>query len=104
MGPIYSAMPYYISPPPQNPLMRILATILVALALTGAFMVGIAALAIVAGLGLIAGLALWARIAWIRHKLRQQGMDPTADRTARRSPSEGEVIEAEYTVISKRED
>ncbi|MGD8385243.1 MAG: hypothetical protein PVF89_07540 [Lysobacterales bacterium] len=97
-------MPYYISPPPQNPLTRILAAIFVALALTGAFMLGMAALIVVAGLGLVAGLVLWARIAWIRRALKKQGIDPATGRRAGRTTAQDDVIEAEYTVVSKRKD
>jgi len=84
--------------------MRVLAAIFVALALTGAFMIGMAALVVVAGLALVAGLVLWARIAWIRRGLRKQGMDPLTGQRSDEATSTGEVIEAEYTVISKRKD
>ena len=42
-------MPYYIGPPPQNPLTRIIATIIAALMLVGAFMLGLVALLILGG-------------------------------------------------------
>ncbi|MDX2428231.1 MAG: hypothetical protein QNK22_06035 [Xanthomonadales bacterium] len=95
-------MPYYISPPPQNPLTRIIAAIVAAFVLVGAFTIGIAALLVVAGVGLIAGLALWLRVAWIKHRLRKSGVDfgtgtPPAPGHQRQS---ADVIDAEYTVVS----
>lgn len=95
-------MPYYISPPPQNPLTRIIAAIVAAFVLAGAFTIGIAALLVVAGVGLIAGLALWLRVAWIKHRLRKSGVDfgagaaPAPDHQRKSA----DVIEAEYTVVS----
>jgi len=91
-------MPYYISPPPQNPLTRIIAGIIAVFALAGALMLGMVALLVVAGVGLIAGLALWLRVAWIKRRLRKSGVDFSA------GPGDqekfGDVIEAEYTVVS----
>lgn len=95
-------MPYYISPPPQNPLTRIITAIIAAFVLVGAFTIGIAALLVVAGIGLIAGLALWLRVAWIKHRLRKSGVDfgsgagPVPDQQRKSD----DVIEAEYTVVS----
>ena len=91
-------MPYYISPPPQNPLTRIIAAIVAAFVLVGAFTIGIAALLVVAGVGLVAGLALWLRVAWIKHRLRKSGVDFGADPAHQRKSAD--VIDAEYTVVS----
>lgn len=91
-------MSYYISPPPQNPLTRIIAAIIAAFALAGALIIGTAALLVVLGIGLVAGLALWLRVAWIKHRLKKSGIDLGA---LKETPGEsGEVIDAEYTVIS----
>ncbi|HEY5775304.1 MAG TPA: hypothetical protein VIS57_04395 [Xanthomonadales bacterium] len=95
-------MPYYISPPPSNPLTRIIAAIIAVFALVGAFIIGTAALLVVAGLGLIAGLALWLRIAWIKHRLRKGGMDFGAGPGPQAASKD--VIDAEYTVISVHDD
>jgi len=100
-------MPYYISPPPQGPLTRIFASIIAVLVLIGAFMVGVVALLVVAGVGLIAGIAIWLRVVWIKRQLRKSGVDlgaginPTA---ATPTKDSGQIIEAEYTVISEREE
>jgi len=95
-------MPYYISPPPQNPLTRIIAAIVAAFVLVGAFTIGIAALLVVAGVGLVAGLALWLRVAWIKHRLRKSGVDfGTGPRPAPdHQRKSADVIDAEYTVVS----
>jgi len=95
-------MPYYISPPPQNPLTRIITAIIAVFVLAGAFMIGAAALLVVVGVGLIAGIALWLRIAWIKRRLKKEGVNLGAGMDI---PSEsGHVIDAEYTVISDPQD
>jgi hypothetical protein len=95
-------MPIYISPPPQNPLVRVVTAIVAVIMLVGAFMIGMAALLVVAGLGLIAGIALWIRVAWIKRQLRKSGVDLGGSMN---SPQDsGHVIEAEYTVISDQQD
>ena len=100
-------MPYYLNPPPLGPLVRIVTGIVAALALVGLFMVGMVALAVVAGVVLVAGLAIWLRVVWIKRKLRKSGIDLDShirDSGARQSNVSGQVIEAEYTVISESED
>jgi len=94
-------MPYYISPPPQSPLTRFIAAIIAVFALVGAFIIGAAALLFVAGIGLVAGLALWARIAWVKHRLKKSGVDLSAGPIPKRAS--GDVIDAEYTVVSVQE-
>jgi len=89
-------MQYYITPPPMNPLARLLAGILAVLALVGAFFFGIFILALAVGLGLVAWLFLWVRMWWIRRKQPVAGVQP-----AERS---GNVIDAEYTVVSRRDE
>lgn len=86
-------MPYYINPPPQSPLTRVIAGIIAVFTLVGAFMIGMVALLVVAGVGLVAGIAIWLRIAWIKRRFKKSG-----------AAQDGDVIEAEYTVISKREE
>ena len=100
-------MPFYISPPPRNPLSSILAGVVGALLLVGAFMLGFVVLLVVAGLGLLLWLGVLLRIKWTQYQMRKQGIDPSA----RPVPSPGarqaneDSLEAEYTVISKeRED
>jgi len=99
-------MTYYISPPPQGPLTRIVAAIITVFALIGAFMIGMAALLVVGGVALVAGLAIWLRVIWIKHQLRKSGVDLGAATGASRGASgqSGHVIDAEYTVVSETED
>jgi len=89
-------MQYYIAPPPMNPLARLLAGILAVLALVGAFFFGIFILALAVGLGLVAWLFLWVRMWWIRRKQPVAGAQ-----SAERS---GDVIDAEYTVVSRQDE
>lgn len=100
-------MPYYISPPPQNPLTRIVAGIVAVLTLIGAFMIGMVAILVVAGVGLIVGCVIWMRVAWIKRQMRRSGIDLGATAAVSKTQSaheDGQVIEAEYTVISEREE
>lgn len=88
---------YYISPPPVSPLGRIIASILGLVFIIGAVIFGFFLLAAAAALGLLfwAGLAI--RGWWLR---RRKG----AQKSRSQGPHETEVIEAEYTVISRRRD
>lgn len=101
-------MTYYISPPPAGLLSRIIAAIVAACVLIGAFMVGVVALVIVAGVGLVLGIAIWLRVAWIKRQMRRSGIDLGAhtqpDTNAGDSPDPGRVIDAEYTVVSDSRD
>jgi len=103
-------MPYYISPPPANPLSRLLAGILAVLALVGAFFFGLFVLAFAAGVGLIAWFALWLRMWWIgKKRFRTGAVTGSADGAERKTgaPSrdrKGEVIDAEYTVVSRQDE
>ena len=95
-------MPYYISPPPQNPLSKIIAGIIAVFALIGTFIIGFAAFLVIAGIALVAGIAIWLRVAWIKRRLQKNGIDTGA--RADMSNDSGQVIDAEYTVISSTED
>jgi len=95
-------MPYYINPPPGNPLSRIIAAIIGVFLLAGGFIIGTAAFLIIAGIAVIAGLALWLRVAWIKHQLRKGGVDFNS--APQRRPNTGDVIDAEYTVVSVKEE
>ena len=89
-------MQYQIAPPPMNPLARLLAGVLAVLALVGAFFFGLFILVFAVGLGLIAWLALWIRMWWL-------GRNRPAD-TPRSDDRSGDVIDAEYTVVSRRDE
>ena len=95
-------MPYYLNPPPQGPLTRIVATIIAVFALLGAFMLGLVALLVIAGIALVIGLAIWLRVAWIKRQLRKSGVN--LDMEAGDSRESGNVIDAEYTVVAEPDD
>jgi hypothetical protein len=104
-------MPHYITPPPQNPLSRIFAGIIAILTIVGAFMIGMVALLVVGGLALIAGVAIWLRVTWIKRQLRKSGMGQGTDPSmndhnaeSKQANMNNEVIDAEYTVISRQDD
>jgi hypothetical protein len=97
---------YYLSPPPLNPVARILAGLLAVAALVGAFFFGLIILAAAVGLGVVAWLVLTVRMWWLRRRLdagRGDGGRPAGPATpgGGRKP---DVIDAEYEVISRRED
>jgi len=97
-------MPYYISPPPQNPFTRLIAAIIAVFALVGSFMIGFAALLVVAAVGLVLAIAIWIRVAWIKHRLKKEGVNFETNPFNRPPPESGNVIDAEYTVVSENDD
>jgi hypothetical protein len=85
----------------MNPLSRLLAGLLAVLALAGALFFGVFVLALVLGLGLVAWVFLWVRMWWIRRKMpRSHNAGAAADSQSRQS----EIIDAEYTVVSRRDE
>jgi len=92
-------MPFLLEPPPMNPLVRLLAGVLAVLALVGAFFFGLFVLAVLVGVGIIAWLGLWLRMAWLRRKMRRGGGAAGSGRQ-----DGDDVIDAEYTVVSRREE
>jgi len=91
-------MPYYISQTPMNPVSRVLATLVAALTLVGAFFFGLVVLVLFVGIGLLLWLGFWLRMWWIRRQL------PREEAAAEPKPGQGEIIDAEYTVVSRRRD
>ncbi len=89
-------MQYYISPPPMNPISRIVASILAVLTLLGAFFFGLVVVVVLVALFSVFGLIFWLRLKWLQRK----SGDVSVVRSS--SASDGEVIDAEYTVVSKR--
>ena len=106
-------MPYYISPPPMNPISRLIAGIVGLIAMAGAFVLGLAVFAVVFGLIVVFWIGIRLRVWWIRRQMGSTGK-PGLDRSGfensafdkRQSGSEntGEVIDAEYTVVSRNKD
>ena len=99
-------MPFYISPPPRNPLAVILGALVGAVVLVVAFMLGFVVLLVIAGLGLLLWLGVLIRIKWAQHQLRKRGIDPSSTMPPARGarPGKGDSLEVEYTVISRERD
>lgn len=99
-------MQHYLGPPPVNPLSRLLAGVLAAIALVGALFFGFFVFLAILGLGLVAWAVLWLRIWWIRRQagpaggFGRAGPRPADPSSRSRPESRGEVIEGEYTVVS----
>jgi uncharacterized iron-regulated membrane protein len=92
---------YRLPPPPLNPLARVLAGLLAALALAAAFFFGLVVLALAVGLGLLAWLVMTLRVWWLR---RQGEVGADGGSGAQAEVRRGEVIEADYEVVSRRDD
>lgn len=82
----------------MNPVSRVIAALVAVLALAGAFFFGLIVLILVFGLGFLFWLGIRLRMWWIMR--RMPGADAVPDQPA----GQGEVIDAEYTVISRRRD
>ena len=97
-------MTHYISPPPMNPLSRLLAGVLAVLALVAALFFGVFVLAVVLGVGLIGWLLLWIRMWWIGRRMGQPDRARAAPGSKdARDGGRGDVIEGEFTVVSDAE-
>lgn len=98
-------MPDRLPPPATNPLARLFAALVAVLALVGAFFFGLVVLALAVGLGLLAWLALALRMWWLRRQLGA-GPDtgPGAGPAGPGGKREGQVIDADYEVLSRKEE
>jgi type IV secretory pathway TrbD component len=82
----------------MNPFSRALAVVTAVLALAAAFFFGLIVLALAVGFGLLFWLVFRIRMWWIRRHL------PPIEAKPETRQNQDEVIEAEYTVISRRSD
>jgi hypothetical protein len=80
----------------MNPISRIVASILAVLTLLGAFFFGLVVVVVLVALFSVFGLIFWLRLKWLQRKSGDVSV------IGSRSASDGEVIDAEYTVVSKR--
>jgi hypothetical protein len=91
----------------MNPVARILAGLLAAVALIGAFFFGLFVLAVAIGLAVLAWLIITLRMWWLQRGWSRQaarGERGGASQTRTSDDSERTVIEADYEVISRREE
>ncbi len=93
-------MALYITSSRPSLLARVLATLVAALVLAGAFMLGLVVFAVAIGLGLLLWLGVWLRLAWMRRTLDPSTIGKTAP--GHEAHTEQQVINAEYTVVSRR--
>jgi len=91
-------MRYYLSPNPPGPFARLLAGIVALLTLAGLMFFGLIALAILVVVISTAFAVAYLRARWLGRK-QGDGLTQTAS-----APGQNSVIEAEYTVISRRRD
>jgi len=101
------AVGYYLAPPPMNPVTRILAGLLAVLALVGAFFFGMVVLVLALGLGALAWLILTLRVWWLRRQWATHspgGGEGQAGGPGGTRARDGDVIDADYEVLSRRED
>ena len=103
-------MPVYMTPPPRSPLAQLLTAVVAAVVMAAGFMLGIVALVVFAGVALVAWLGFWLRAKWLGRS-NVQGPEPGAQGRPRgparphsRQRSGGQTIEAEYEVVSRRQD
>lgn len=85
---------------PMNPVSRALAAIMAVLALFAVFFFGLIVLALAVGSGLLFWLGIRLRLWWMRRHIPPLDLD--LDPPGKRQ--KGEVIDAEYTVVSRRKD
>ena len=92
----------YTVRPPANPLLQVLYFLVGGILLIGAVILGAFVLAFVLGFAVVAGLIVYARFWWLSRKLAKQH---GSSGPARGGPSSGsELLEAEYTVVSERDE
>lgn len=94
-------MIYRLPPASSNPLAQILAGLLALLALAGAFFFGLVVLALAMGLGMLAWWVLTLRVWWLRRRGR---VGAKGGGSAGPEGRRGEVIEADYEVVSRQND
>lgn len=83
----------------MNPIARVIAAVIAVLVFAGAFFFGLVLLAVIIGLGLLAWIGIRLRMWWI---MRQMPAAETA--SSHPAPGKSEAIDAEYTVVSKKQD
>ena len=89
-------MKYYISPPPMNPVSRFVAAIFAVLVVAAAMFFGFIVLIVLVAAFSLFTLVFYFRSRWLGRGNGAQGPGK------RPSAPDGTVIDAEYTVVSRR--
>jgi hypothetical protein len=89
-------MRYYISSPPMNPVSRVIAALMAVAVMVAAFFFGLAILAVLVVVFSLFAVTFWVRSWWLRRGV----VDENVARTT--AAPDGNEIEAEYTVVSRR--
>ena len=99
-------MKYYLSHAPANPVARVFAAVAAVLTLAVAVFFGLVVFLAIVGILAVLGVATWLRVWWLRRQMgRAFGADPSRQSERQSERQSGQtVIEAEYTVVSKRRD
>ena len=91
-------MKYYLSTTPQGPIARFIAGVLALCAIAAVVAFGLIAFVILVAVISLAFVVAWVRVWWLRRGLKN--VPPTQPGV----PGQHSVIEAEYKVISRRND
>ena len=101
-------MVQYLPPGSGNPLNRIIAGLSAVVVMVLAVLFGMVFLAAAVGLALLGWLALNLRLAWLRRQMRKHGggvgHSSAGGGASPRDAKRGQVIDADYEVISRGED
>jgi predicted lipid-binding transport protein (Tim44 family) len=93
----------------MNPFSQLLAAVVGVLTIVGMFFFGFIILIVAVAVGLVAWLVIWLRIWWIRRKLglkagETPGFGQTGQGGSQTAGDADDTIEAEYEVVSRKEE
>lgn len=83
----------------SNPLVQVLSLLVFGVLLVGAVIMGAVVLAAIVGFGIIAATVFYARLWWLRRKLRGRAQPDAGPHPQGSTARRARLIEAEYEVI-----